>query len=125
MHEKHEVHHHPKNAPPRIPLALQNVFLNGNRGIEVNTPPPDKSAMTTFRRSWMWWGRSKSSETSAVKGAKARKISPKVVDTQLEDAQVITSPRRKKKKVRTSVVYVYHFTGVVLARSNHSIHCVS
>ncbi len=123
MHEKHEVHR-PKNGAPRIPLALQNVFLNGNRGIEVNTPPPDKSAMTTFRRSWIWWGRSKSSETGALKGAKARKIGPKVVDTHVEDAHVIVSPRRKKKKVSIAVIYVYHSTGVLIARSNHSIHCV-
>ena len=34
----------------RIPLSLQSVFLNGNRGKEVHTPPPDASAMKVFNR---------------------------------------------------------------------------
>jgi hypothetical protein len=54
-------HHHKNrnNGTMRIPLTLQAVFLNGNRGLDVNTPPPDKAAMKTFRR-WRWPLRSSS-----------------------------------------------------------------
>jgi hypothetical protein len=38
------------NIGKRIPLLLQVVFLNGNRGNEVNAPPPDASAMKIFSR---------------------------------------------------------------------------
>jgi hypothetical protein len=38
------------NGGKRVPLLLQVVLLNGNRGKEVNTPPPDASAMKVFSR---------------------------------------------------------------------------
>jgi hypothetical protein len=41
----------------RIPLALQTIFLRGNRGMAVDTPPPKSAAMKTFRR---WNRRSES-----------------------------------------------------------------
>jgi hypothetical protein len=41
----------------RIPLALQSIFLRGNRGMVVDTPPPKSAAMKTFRR---WNRRSES-----------------------------------------------------------------
>jgi hypothetical protein len=37
----------------RIPLTLQSIFLNGSRGVVVNTPPPGNVAMKKFRR-WRW-----------------------------------------------------------------------
>lgn len=40
--------HSRSNEGARIPLSLQAVFLSGNRGQEVNTPPPDASAMKLF-----------------------------------------------------------------------------
>ena len=40
-----------ENEGKRIPLSLQAVFLNGNRGKEIHTPPPDASAMKEFSRS--------------------------------------------------------------------------
>ena len=35
-----------RNHGPRIPLALQSVFLRSNRGLDVHAPPPDD------RKSW-------------------------------------------------------------------------
>jgi hypothetical protein len=94
MHEKQQAQR-PKNGAPRIPLALQTVFLDGNRGIVVNTPPPDKSAMTTFFR-WRWWGRSQANESGVIKKGKAQKVDSKLPAV---DEHVMVSPRRKKKKV--------------------------
>mmetsp|Transcript_11200 Transcript_11200/g.22922 ORF Transcript_11200/g.22922 Transcript_11200/m.22922 type:complete len:384 (-) Transcript_11200:171-1322(-) len=37
----------------RIPPALQNVFLQSNRGKEVNKPPPNKAAFKTFPDNWV------------------------------------------------------------------------
>ena len=37
------------NNGPRIPLALQSVFLRGNRGLDVHAPPP------VYRK--CWWRR--------------------------------------------------------------------
>ena len=34
---------------PRIPLALQNIFLQSNRGEEVHVPPPKNIASRIFR----------------------------------------------------------------------------
>ena len=36
-------------ASPRIPLALQNIFLQSNRGEEVHVPPPKNIASRIFR----------------------------------------------------------------------------
>ena len=96
MHEKQQVNRL-KNGAPRIPLALQTVFLDGNRGIVVDTPPPDKSAMTTFFR-WRWWGRSQANEAGVGKKSKSPKVNPKV-PTPVVDTDVVLSPRKKKKKV--------------------------
>lgn len=41
-----------KNTP-RIPLALQSIFLNGGRGVVINIPPPGHVAMKKFRK-WRW-----------------------------------------------------------------------
>ena len=49
------------NKAPRIPLSLQVVFLNGNRGVVVNAPPPEKVASNVFRR---WWHRRSNSNCS-------------------------------------------------------------
>jgi hypothetical protein len=73
---------------PRIPQALQAVFLDGNRGIEVNTPPSDKSAMKTFRR-WTWWSGSSRSKISGVS---------KESETKPVNANVSVEPKRPKKK---------------------------
>jgi hypothetical protein len=54
MQRQHTQHGGPSQNAPRIPLALQAVFLSGNRGIVVNNPPPEKAASTTFRG---WWRR--------------------------------------------------------------------
>lgn len=97
MHDKQQAQR-PKHGTPRIPLALQTVLLDGNRGIEVNTPPPDKSAMTTFLR-WRWWGRSPANESGAAKKTKVQKVDPKIADAHVVVSPMV-SPRRKKKKVR-------------------------
>ena len=39
---------------PRIPEALQQVFLASNRGKEVNKPPPGGIALKVYRRQWFW-----------------------------------------------------------------------
>jgi hypothetical protein len=107
MHDKQQAHR-PKNGTPRIPLALQTVLLDGNRGIEVNTPPPDKSAMTTFLR-WRWWGRSQANESGAAKKTKGKKVDQKKADAQVIVSPMV-SPRRKKKKVRIlrSIYFIRH-----------------
>lgn len=38
----------------RIPASLQAVFLAGNRGKEVYTPPPGSAANKTFLRNWIF-----------------------------------------------------------------------
>jgi hypothetical protein len=49
QHQKHEAMREHRTGNTRIPMSLQAVFLNGNRGHEVNIPPPDTSAMKIFR----------------------------------------------------------------------------
>jgi hypothetical protein len=84
----------PSQNATRIPLALQAVFLNGNRGIVVNTPPPEKAASKTFRT---WWGRRKllpgsgSTEKSTIKS----------VDVEFPLPKRSTTAKPKKKKVST------------------------
>ena len=108
-----------KNGAPRIPLALQTVFLDGNRGIEVNTPPPDKSAMTTFFR-WRWWGRSQANDSGAAKKTKAQKVDSKVP---VAEKHVVVTPRRtKKKKVSNPTIVSFLWVSLVLI-SILSIRC--
>ena len=39
---------------PRIPEALQQVFLASNRGKEVHKPPPGGLAVKVYKRTWFW-----------------------------------------------------------------------
>jgi hypothetical protein len=77
----------PNHGSPRIPLALQAVFLDGNRGMVVDAPPADKSAMKTFFR-WRWWGRSVSNYTGNVKKK----------ETQPIEIKAPIEPKRPRKK---------------------------
>ena len=55
--------HQPKpcrDNEPRIPFALQSVFLRGNRGLEVHAPPPD------YRKSWWRLYMSNDAKAAAV-----------------------------------------------------------
>jgi hypothetical protein len=87
----------PNHAAPRIPLALQAVFLDGNRGIVVDAPPADKSAMKTFFR-WRWWGRSASNFQGVSNKTEIQKIDKEVP---------IEQKRPRKKKV--SALWVQRF----------------
>jgi hypothetical protein len=103
---------------PRIPQALQAVFLDGNRGIEVNTPPSDKSAMKTFRRRTWSLGSSRSkisgvsnkSETKSVKANVSvepkRPKKKKVSDHLLSDCIV----GKRSKRFLTAMVVAIHFS---------------
>jgi hypothetical protein len=104
MNEKKHLHR-PKNGAPRIPIALQTVFLDGNRGIVVNTPPPDKSAMKTFFR-WRLWGRSQANNASGTQTkAKTQKVEPKIPVADVNDHVVVSPRRTKKKKVSSHRLY--------------------
>ena len=84
------------NEGKRIPLSLQAVFLTGNRGKEVNVPPPDASAMKIFHRTnardgSRWWPfRSWSSSTASSHNSIA-----------IVSASVETGTKTKKKKALT------------------------
>ena len=86
MPDPQEVHRPKNGATPRIPIALQTVFLDGNRGIVVNTPTPNTSTTKTFFRK-RWWGRSQPATNDGAKGAVVNNKKPK---------------RIKKKKVKSS-----------------------
>jgi hypothetical protein len=83
----------------RIPLALQAVFLNGNRGIVVNTPPPEKAASKVFRG---WWrGRPPDRTVSAISSGTEKTHSlTEASDGGGKPVEQIITPRLKKKKVR-------------------------
>lgn len=79
----------------RIPLALQTVFLMGNRGAEVNTPPPDATAMKSFRPSrWRLPKRSKSNDSQLT----ATTINS--IDS-TDVPREVTRSKKSKNKVRT------------------------
>jgi hypothetical protein len=98
MHQQ-STHHGgggPNSNSTRIPLALQSVFLNGNRGIVVNTPPPEKVASTTFRG---WWGR----RPLWTDFGTAKKSPHQLVGAEFSvETKAATKPK-KKKKVSTSM----------------------
>jgi hypothetical protein len=79
----------PSQFAARIPLALQSVFLNGNRGVVVNTPPPEKAASKTFRG---WWRRRGTLTDSGT--------TPKSMDKGVVKKMSTTPSKPKKKKVR-------------------------
>ena len=86
----------------RIPLALQAVFLNGNRGIVVNTPPPEKAASKVFRG---WWRRRPLDRTVSATSSSTEKTASDSTDGGKPVEQII-SPRLKKKKVCSHVEVV-------------------
>ena len=53
------------NNEPRVSLALQSVFLRGNRGLDVHVPPPD------HRKSW--WRLFPSSDANVADVSKQNK----------------------------------------------------
>lgn len=70
----------------RIPLALQSIFLNGNRGVVVNTPPPGNVAMKKFHR-WKW--RTDSKSNSSI-----------VTECTVDNDSIICELRDKKTKMK-------------------------
>jgi hypothetical protein len=87
-----------QGATSRIPLALQAVFLNGNRGIVVNTPPPEKAASKVFRG---WWRRRPLDRTVSANSSGTEKTNSLTESTDGgKPVEQIISPRLKKKKVR-------------------------
>jgi hypothetical protein len=74
----------PNHGTPRIPREIQAIYLDGNRGIDASTQPPNKSATKSFlRRSW-WSGHSRSKVSGAAKTS----------DTK----PVLKEPKSQKKK---------------------------
>jgi hypothetical protein len=51
----------------RIPISLQAVFLNSNRGNDVYVAPPEKAGNRTFLRSWRFQSRAETTSTSQEK----------------------------------------------------------
>jgi hypothetical protein len=92
------------NGGKRIPLSLQVVFLNGNRGKEINTPPPDASAMKVFNRPnirgsrWRPF-RSWSSSTMSSRRDSGATVAAVSVETEAEKKPV---PVRKIKRTKVS-----------------------
>ncbi len=80
-----------KSTEPRIPIALQNVFLSSNRGDEVLQPPPQNVASRTFFR---WRGRDVS-PPQATPLSSPVKMMPKLV--------AFGSPFRKPKQQENAI----------------------
>jgi hypothetical protein len=86
----------------RIPLALQSIFLNGNRGKVVDVPPPGKAAMKVFKR-WIWRdAASKANSKKSFANTANASFSEDTDDDVSYDGLRMNSPtgkRSRKKKV--------------------------
>jgi len=49
---------------PRIPIALQAVFMASNCGANVDKPPPEQAAYKVFLRNWFHQKKSNSQKSS-------------------------------------------------------------
>jgi hypothetical protein len=76
-----------RDNEPRIPLALQSVFLRGNRGLDINVPPPD------YRK--CWW------RLFLPNDAKATKVTSGQHE---QNEQRMEQNRARKPKARTMKV---------------------
>ena len=88
----------------RIPLTLQAVFLNGNRGKEVHTPPPDASAMKVFNRVNPRGTRWRPFRSWSSNAAPSRNSIATMAETASEEMEVSKkqSPVRKVKRSKVS-----------------------
>lgn len=83
----------------RIPMALQNVFLESNQGKEVNKPPPEKFANKSYHPDQQKRYRApKFFGMASIFGGSTKKKTPVV------HLKQNVSPR-KKVKVRVSAYY--------------------
>lgn len=119
------------NEGTRIPLSLQAVFLSGNRGQEVNTPPPDASAMKLFTvhhnnaqgssrwppfRSW-----------SSIASFSRNTVAPVSVSTEKDTKMsFVRKVKRSKVSVQQKLTSM-HMSSIVSSKSayilNHCSHC--
>jgi ankyrin repeat protein len=89
---------------PRIPMALQQVFLASNRGKEVNKPPPGGVAVKVFKRTWFWQKKSsitRSGSSSHSKKDKDKK-SRNPLSRKKKDPSKHSDKKKKKKKDSSS-----------------------
>jgi hypothetical protein len=93
------------NEGKRIPLSLQAVFLTGNRGKEVNVPPPDASAMKVFHRTNVRggsrWRPFRSWSSSAASSRNTIATLSSSAETKTKDAKK-SEPVRKIRRSKVS-----------------------
>mmetsp|Transcript_7906 Transcript_7906/g.15323 ORF Transcript_7906/g.15323 Transcript_7906/m.15323 type:complete len:403 (-) Transcript_7906:58-1266(-) len=82
---------------PRIPEALQQVFLASNRGKEVHKPPPGGLAVKVYKRTWFW--QKKSSYTKDINPAAEAK---KDKSSKSKDKSKSLFSKKKKKSKGSS-----------------------
>lgn len=84
-----------KDTTTRIPLPLQSIFLNANRGLVVDTPPPRNLAMKIFTR-WKWRADIKLNESFGAKPT---------VQTDEDNPMICGVQEKKATKKRVSGLY--------------------
>lgn len=84
----------------RVPSTLQTVFLMGNRGITVNTPPPQRVAHKTFFRGWQS-GRSSASQhlRDNKNDTVVKKEQTEVAALTEKASEIMLSPRKKVRNI--------------------------
>jgi hypothetical protein len=100
----------------RIPLALQSVFLMGNRGVEMNCPPPDASAMKTFNTTLRWGRRMVQRSKSNDSQLTASTVDSNVSNDVPKEAKV----RVKKTKSKVSMCVSSLLNQAVYSNNLHS-----
>jgi hypothetical protein len=94
----------PSRNTTRIPLSLQAVFLNGNRGVVVNAPPPEKAASKTFRG--FWRRRLVSSDSGITQQSTDESVDAESLGEKKGTATA--EPKKKKKKKKVSALVAIH-----------------
>jgi hypothetical protein len=89
----------------RIPLSLQAVFVNGSRGHAVNAPPPDASAMKTFRGSR--WRPLRSWSMQVSRNTTTGKDAVELLDTTKKPTT--RAQKMKRSKVSHARCWSFHY----------------
>lgn len=99
----------PEVKGPRIPEALQQVFLASNRGKEIHKPPPGNVAVKVFKRTWFWQKKSSITRTTidtvssaAVVNKKGSKSESRRTDKSKKSKGDKDKDKKKKKKRESS-----------------------
>ena len=86
---------------PRIPEALQQVFLASNRGKEVHKPPPGGLGFKVYKRTW-FWQKKKSSIEHNYKSDRSKSTSKGLFPRKKKKDPSRHGDKKKKKKKSSS-----------------------